>query len=311
MKYEIYDFLRILFGRPLFRLLRLRLYDKREVNTCINNYKNSYETLKSLIDIRTLKPATGKLRKIQLNNLEFAKEIIYELKKEGINLFLFAGSLLGAERHGGFIPWDDDIDFACLRQDYNKLLQLAQTKYKIFYEDINRYVSEQVSIDSKNKILNNNPNEIIIIRHPFIKFIKGTSLEDCLQFDVFPLDYYSDDYSYNDHINYCKKIVKKFWEINNIEKETEFINTEIKNNPNIVEKSNTISYGLDNPGSYIPSQRTDWWTHDDFFPLKKFKFEDTEFYAPNNHIKILDYWCKNWREFPNNLTPPHAAERKA
>lgn len=307
MIYEIHKFLRKYIGSPLYKLLRLRLYDKRKVNTYIQNFEN----LKSYVDIRTLKPATGELRKKQLNNLEFAKVIINEFEKEGINIFLFAGSLLGAERHKCFIPWDDDIDFACFRQDYNKVLKYAEARYKIFYEDINRFVSEQISTNSKNNILKNNPNEIIIIRHPFIKFIKGTSLGDCVQFDIFPLDYYTDNYSYNDHVKYCEKIVKNFWKINNIEEETKYLNSEIINNPNIVDKSNKISYGLDNPGSYIPSQRTGWWTHDDFFPLKKMKFEDTEFYAPNNHIKILDYWCKNWREFPNDLTPPHQAERSS
>lgn len=306
MIYEILKFIKHKILKSVFKILRLRLIDKKEVIL----YKENFEILKSLVNIYTLKPASGKLREEQLTILHFTKEIINELNEVGITPFMCAGTLLGAERHKGFIPWDDDIDFWVMRDDYNKIIQYAKSKYKLFYQNINKYRGEKTNIDSMNKYLKENPNEVIVLLFPFIKFIKGTSLSNCVQFDIFPLDYYSNNYCYKEHLIYSKKVWDKRWNINNIEKEIEYINSEIENNPNIVEKSNTISYGLDNPGSYISSQRTGWWTHDDFFPLKKMQFEDTEFFAPNNHIKILDYWCKNWREFPNDLTSPHQKERK-
>ena len=305
MLYLTLRFLKRRIWKPIWKLLTYPLRVKKKINF----YKTNYEILKSLVDIRTLRPATGKLRESQLENLNFTKEIINELYEVGITPFMCAGTLLGAERHKGFIPWDDDVDFWVMREDYDKIIQYARSKYKVFYQNINKYRGEKTSIDSMNKYLKENPNDVIVLLFPFIKFIKGTSLSNCVQFDIFPLDYYSDNYKYSDHINYSQKIFNKLGDINNIRKEIEYIKSEIKNNSNIVEKSNTISYGLDNPGSYIPSQRTGWWTHDDFFPLKKMQFENTEFFAPNNHIKILDYWCKNWREFPNDLTPPHQAER--
>ena len=56
------------------------------------------------------------LRKVQLVQLEIAKEIRRVCEENGIPYFLCDGTLLGAVRHGGFIPWDDDMDLGMLKQ---------------------------------------------------------------------------------------------------------------------------------------------------------------------------------------------------
>ena len=52
------------------------------------------------------------------------KDFIEICEKNQLNYFIFAGSALGAVRHQGFIPWDDEIDVAMLRKDYEKFLEV-------------------------------------------------------------------------------------------------------------------------------------------------------------------------------------------
>lgn len=65
------------------------------------------------------------LRKVQLCQLEIAKEFRRVCEQLDLNYFLDSGTLLGAVRHKGFIPWDDDLDVGMLRTDYNLFLDKA------------------------------------------------------------------------------------------------------------------------------------------------------------------------------------------
>lgn len=65
------------------------------------------------------------LRKLQLVELSILKDIDRVCRNYGIAYFLDSGTLLGAVRHGGFIPWDDDVDLGMMREDYDRFLSVA------------------------------------------------------------------------------------------------------------------------------------------------------------------------------------------
>ena len=80
------------------------------------------------------------LRSIQLEILLSLHEFCTQ---NNINYSLAAGSLIGAVRHKGFIPWDDDIDVYLLREDYKKLEQLFPLVYQ------NKYSLVTINRDSQ------------------------------------------------------------------------------------------------------------------------------------------------------------------
>lgn len=65
------------------------------------------------------------LRDLQMVSFSIYKDLSSFCVKNGIKLYMLGGSLIGAVRHRGFIPWDDDIDVAMSRPDYQKLMELS------------------------------------------------------------------------------------------------------------------------------------------------------------------------------------------
>lgn len=79
---------------------------------------------------------SNELIKLQEVELDLMKKFDEVCKKHNINYFLIGGTLLGAARHKGFIPWDDDMDVAMLAKDYYKLLEVAKDEFngKYFFQ---------------------------------------------------------------------------------------------------------------------------------------------------------------------------------
>lgn len=124
------------------------------------------------------------LRKVQLTLLEIAKEVRRVCDENGIRYFLYRGTFLGAVRHQGFIPWDDDMDIAMLREDYEKFCRIAPEKLNPQYCLQNWHTDPRYA-------------------HPFAKVRKRNTLyveakcaqlqENGFYVDIYPLDYAPED----------------------------------------------------------------------------------------------------------------------
>ena len=76
--------------------------------------------------------------------IEMMKDIDELCRKNNIEYVLTGGSTLGAIRHGGFIPWDDDLDIAMMRDQYKKFIKVLKTqlsdKYVFHCFEVNKNI---------------------------------------------------------------------------------------------------------------------------------------------------------------------------
>ncbi len=120
------------------------------------------------------------LHKIELDMLE---QFINICNKENLQYYVLGGTMLGTVRHKGFIPWDDDIDVAMPRKDYEKFLNIAQ-KYLSKNLFLQTYITDKEAPWNYAKIRN---SETTFIE----KSIKHLNINHGCFIDVFPLDYCS------------------------------------------------------------------------------------------------------------------------
>lgn len=230
----------------------------------------------------------GTLKDIQLLYLELLKFIDNVCRKYDIDYWIADGTLLGAVRHGGFIPWDDDIDLALLREDYNKLIEvlpkeiskcdylkencglsLLRENHKNYFKDLNSvydFEDEKGFLDEEKFLF----LQIAWLK-PYVKidfFPKDFVREDKL--DYFKKNYVSTKYKFNQDIKYGKKSFDDEIKVKN--QEVGFTS----------EKTKYFNDALDT------LQLTKIWLFetDEVFPLSTITFEGVEFKCPKN----VDHW---------------------
>ena len=116
------------------------------------------------------------LQEIELENLRMLMEIC---EKNHLRYYLIGGSLLGAMRHKGFIPWDDDIDVGLPRPDYNRFVQIAKD-YLPAHMDVKTMTSDPNYKCYFTRLINNKKK--IYWDHGQYTAVIGVWM------DVFPLD---------------------------------------------------------------------------------------------------------------------------
>ena len=137
-----------------------------------------------LVMLLSIKKKEMELMKNNTLSLDEIKKIEFEIlqwfdgvcKQYHLQYFLFSGTLLGAVRHKGFIPWDDDIDVVMLRADYERLLKISicDSRYKL------------ISIKSDNTFFY--PFAKAIDTYTSIEEHSGDGITRSVWIDIFPLD---------------------------------------------------------------------------------------------------------------------------
>ena len=247
-----------------------------------------------------------RLRELQIIELEILKEIDRICKDNNIKYYLLEGSLLGAVRHKGFIPWDDDLDIGMLRDDYDKFLKIADENLKIgfklcCYANTKNYhlpFSKVVSLNNRG-FYNKDAKSLKKYNGPFV--------------DVFPLD--------TSNIALGKYQIKKF---NKIRKYRDillikvryrikfswkrllyFIESPFYSNKKLHEKIYKLSTKENKKSSkYIINYSSSYGVAKEIFPICSFeegismKFEDMMVTIPKNYNYILTRIYGDYMQLP-------------
>ena len=244
-----------------------------------------------------------KIHKLQLEMMDEIDRICIENK---LRYTLIAGSLIGAVRHGGFIPWDDDLDIAMPREDYEKFIEICKNNLseRFFidsHETSDIYYRLAAKIRAKNTLY---------IEKQLINY-KG---KHGIWIDVLPLDYTVKKNSFKLKI---QAALKSLLEVA-IEKKTNIDISEksiykkvlvyfcciiprkkmISLQTKIMKLQNKkkCRYIVNLASKYGYKKQT--FNIEDYFPLKRKLFEDRMFNIPNNYEKILKTIYGDYMKIP-------------
>lgn len=235
------------------------------------------------------------LKKIQNCQLNILKQMINFFDQAGLEYFAIGGTALGAIRHNGFIPWDDDIDIAMPRIDYEKLITLRNNLPSNLF--LQHFVSEE-----------NYPLYFIKIRMQNTTFIEQRmekyNINHGVFIDIFPFDNIEEQKTRKSTIT--KKIkkfkhvtpIRKFFGIKSIFYKLAYgfkSREELFNEATLeLTKFNSKDTGL---MGYPPCN--DIIPTNELYPLRKEKFEDTLIKIPRETEKYLTRKYGDYMKLPN------------
>ena len=131
----------------------------------------------------TVPVAMKRVWAVELDLLEKLQDVC---ERHGLRYYACGGTLLGAIRHKGYIPWDDDIDVVMFREDYEKLLQIAPTEFTEPYFFQTAFNDHKYS-RGHAQLRNSNTTAILHTEKGCYTFNQGIFL------DIFPMDAVPDD----------------------------------------------------------------------------------------------------------------------
>ena len=263
-----------------------------------NNEKlqHQFEYLRQHVDASSLPTADGALRELQLKTVTFAKEFLHELGSYDIKPFLMSGALVGYLRHNkGFVPWDDDLDFIVIGQDFWRLIDIVRDNF-ILIEIPNASFLWSTLDESFKKY----PNQIIGLQTPYCLHVyKGTSLEDCANIEFIPYYYYNESSENKDYIYHAKETRTVLTKYNSWNDLFAYYKNFIATTNLYCEKSNKIAPGV-GANTLTHWKFPGFFTYEDFFPLQSIVFENVEFSTMNNYEKHTINLYGDYMQLPSD-----------
>jgi lipopolysaccharide cholinephosphotransferase len=222
-------------------------------------------------------------------------------EKYDIDYWLGYGTLLGAVRHGGFIPWDDDIDLVILREDYNRLIEVLPKELvehdlkqhcglTLLLENRKNYFTDFASVyDAKDK----NGENLVYGKYNFLQI---AWLKPYVKIDFFPLDFIEDGRVEEVNDKYAQ-VSYKFYNdlLNDNVKFSKF--DEVRKNVGFTDsKTKQFGEGIDT----VPHWRISIFDYDKTFPLMSIEFEGHEFKCPKDYDHhLISMYGPDYMEFPD------------
>lgn len=267
--------------------IKISKKDKLEILKTENAYlKNAINQ----IGADKLPAATGELRQWQLELLELLKTFDKICRENNVQYWLDFGTLLGAVRHKGFIPWDDDIDTSMLKSDLDKILPILEEYFKdkdfIIRKRAKSCNNFQIRI--RHKCYNLGIDIFQVYEYPESELTPELGQEIIKKImdarKMFDKKYPSKFLSKED-VNKAEKDIIRIQNEKIIPPEKEF------------PKNPILFHGIDFP--YLKNEYV--IQYDNIFPLSEIEFEGYKFYAPNKSQEYVESLWGNWKDIPGGM----------